>query len=365
MQAESKAKFYLGWADFIKIVCFLSCIFIGLPYLRRMKQKIIIAVITMACVLHAGGTIPAEDRTMRAEADLFLSNLPVGLQAGQKAAIEKAIVGDCSELHRVRSSRNVGMELSVGVQARYVADNLRLYEPERRSDEALPLLIYLHGGGWTFGSINSCARFCDAMAATGRMKVLAVDYRLAPEYPYPCGLRDCEAALDWAVVRADELGIDPSRIVVGGDSSGGNLALATALNRPGVASGLLLFYPVVIAEADGSESWRKYGTGLGLDADLMETFNRAYAGCGSAADTRISVGLASDEELLRLPPILLIAAGRDILCDQGRTFADRFKHGGITRIEFPEAVHLFITVPGQSAAFRLATEYASHFVAPE
>ena len=137
-----------------------------------------------------------------------------------------------------------------------------------RASQNLPQLLYLHGGGWTFGSINSCGRFCDAQAASGKMRVIALDYRLAPEHPYPEGLDDCVSAVNYIIDHAAELHIDANHITIGGDSSGGNLALATALSETccGKIESLLLFYPVTKAFDDGSESWQQYSKGFGLDA---------------------------------------------------------------------------------------------------
>lgn len=199
----------------------------------------------------------------------------------------------------------------------------------------------------------------------GGVNVLAVDYRLAPEYPYPVPLDDCEAAIRLALEKAGEWGCSPKRIIVGGDSSGGNLAIASAMRMgEGDVSGLLLFYPVTKAWNDGSRSWLKYGKGFGLDGDLMEAFNRSYISPERARDAEISPMCADDEALRRLPRTLLIAAGRDILADQGKEFVKRIKALGVdaTRIEFPEAVHLFITVPGQDAAFKEAVDKTIRFL---
>lgn len=159
------------------------------------------------------------------------------------------------------------------------------------------------------------------------------------------------------------LGIDASRISAGGDSSGGNLALAVALSDEcrGALESLVLFYPVTKAFADGSESWRRYGSGYGLDADLMEAFNRAYLGGTDSENHAVSVGLCSGEQLRRLPRTLLVAAGRDILRDQGCELAEK-SGGRIERVEFPDAVHLFITVPGQDEAFRKAVDLTYEFI---
>lgn len=304
-------------------------------------------------------------RAMREEADAFLRAMPQGLQADQARAVTRAIEGDDTALRAVRAARNQPPTLSANVAVRELSATLRLYEPVGTEEgRPLPLLIYLHGGGWTFGSINSCGRFCDAMAATGRVKVLAVDYRLAPEHPYPCGYRDCVEAVKYALARAAELGIDPGRIVVGGDSAGGNLAVATALDPEcvGKIEALVLFYPVTRAFADGSASWERYGEGYALDTALMNRFNRAYAPRIPSGDSRIDVGLASAEELAVLPRTLLVAAGRDILRDQGLEFARRLPAGKARRVEFPGAVHLFITVPGQETAFRRSVTLATDFI---
>lgn len=316
--------------------------------------------VAFAATAAVGG---AADSVMRRQADGFLQALPDGLQQTQTLAVEKAIAGDNAALMAVRNSRDTRQTLSENVGVRQLSESLRLYEPSG-VDGRLPLLVYFHGGGWTFGSLNSCcARFCDAVAAMGGVKVLAVDYRLAPEHPFPCGLHDCCDAVAYARDNAALLGIDASRISAGGDSSGGNLALAVALSDEcrGALESIVLFYPVTKAFADGSESWRKYGSGYGLDADLMEAFNRAYLGGTDSENHAVSVGLCSGEQLRRLPRTLLVAAGRDILRDQGCELAEK-SGGRIERVEFPDAVHLFITVPGQDEAFRKAVDLTYEFI---
>ncbi|MGN1354167.1 MAG: alpha/beta hydrolase [Alloprevotella sp.] len=304
-------------------------------------------------------------RTMRQQADDFLQAMPAGLQQRQTDAIVAAINGDNTALMAVRNARNTPPQPDKSVATRMLTPTLRLYEPVNSNQEPLPVLVYLHGGGWTFGSLNSCGRFCNAMAATGRLKVVAVDYRLAPEYPFPEGLDDCVAAVEFVKAHAKEWGIDTARIVVGGDSSGGNLALATALTDRlrGCVESLVLFYPVTKAFADGSDSWRKFGKGYGLDADIMEAFNRAYTLTTDPRHPAVSIALVPDESLSALPRTLIVSAGRDILCDQGRELAKRMGSKA-TRIVFADAVHLFITVPGQDEAFVQAVRCAADFIAP-
>ena len=304
------------------------------------------------------------ERQMRAEADAFLAAMPAGLQHRQAGAVLKAMAGDVAALTAVRHSRNTPPPCPDNVASRMIAPNMRIYEPRGCGHRRLPALLYLHGGGWTFGSINSCGRFCNAMAASGLMRVIALDYRLAPEHPFPAGLNDCTAAVNHIAGHAGSLMIDAGRITVGGDSSGGNLALATAMSeqcRAQVES-LLLFYPVTKAMPDGSESWQRYGSGYGLDAELMEAFNRAYALNADAAQPAVSPGLCSPSELSRLPRTLIVAAERDILRDQGAELA-RLIGRKARRVEYGGAVHLFITVPGQDTAFRRAVSDSLAFTA--
>ena len=301
----------------------------------------------------------------RAEADRFLAGMPEGLQDRQNDAILAALAGDTAPLTAVRSARNTPAELPAGVTARDVGEGLRLYLPATPPQESLPLLVYLHGGGWTIGSINSCARYCIALAERG-VAVLAVDYRLAPEYPYPVPLNDCADAVETAFRCAKEWGVDPGRISVGGDSSGGNLALAVALRKPSRLSSLVVFYPVVRAWNDGSQSWLRYRGGMALDGKIMETFNRSYIQ-DTEQCAEISPALAADDALRMLPPILMVAAERDILYDQGRDFAQRVSALGV-RVEhhtFRGAVHLFITVAGQEAAFRAAVDRSARWLLGE
>ncbi len=123
---------------------------------------------------------------------------PTGYRNNRPKPYCKPYKGDTVPLTRIRASRNIPTPLPTDVNAIYITPALRLYTPVKKNQSPLPLLIYLHGGGWTFGSINSCARFCQTLAATGNVIVLAVDYRLAPEHPFPDGLEDCIRAVKLA-----------------------------------------------------------------------------------------------------------------------------------------------------------------------
>lgn len=316
--------------------------------------------------------------TMHTEAADFIANMPYGLQDRQNDAIRKAMSGDFSALKEVRNARNQKQETPHGVKAIDLNAIYRLYTPDT-PNPARRLLIYLHGGGWCFGSINSCASFCSALAKEADIAVLAVDYPLAPEHPYPEALNCCMAALRYAAANASELGIDPDLISIGGDSAGGNLALATAVGLilaqklpeeksvcatlPKINS-LILFYPVVKVWNDNSESWKLYETGYGLDGKIMETFNEAYAGDNDPQSPLISPYTTSANHLASLPPTLIINADKDILKDQGNDMFLKMKAAGadIQREVLYGTTHLFITVPGQSSAFRRAVRLTKDFL---
>lgn len=317
-------------------------------------------------------------QSMETEAREFISNLPSGLQHKQEQAVRAAINGDFSALNEVRSSRNTPSELPEGVSSENINGKYRLYVPKGMARKA-PLLIYLHGGGWCFGSINSCSRFCASLAKEAEIAVLAVEYPLAPEHPYPAALNACIEALTYAVDNALELGIDPNLISIGGDSAGGNLALATALRMiyteeqlkdtpylamlPKIKS-LVLFYPVVKAWNDGSDSWKEYESGYGLDGKIMEAFNEAYVEGNDPQLPLISPYNAASTHLSKLPPTLIVNADHDILKDQGEAMYDRLKEAGVEaeRVVLPGTTHLFITVAGQPSAFNKSVALAKEFL---
>lgn len=328
-------------------------------------RKIYLSLRFSSCLSyrHLYSTTQEEDKKMAEETTSFLKNMPAGLQEYQAEAIRKAIEGDYTTLDDVRNKRNQPARLSSNVSTRMLTPTLCLYEPKEKKNKKLPLLIYLHGGGWTFGSINSCGSFCNAVADSGCAKVLAVNYRLAPEHPYPAAVEDCIEAIKYAYEHIHELNISKEHISIGGDSSGGNLALASVLNveHTYFIRSLILFYPVTKAFDDKSLSWKTYGKGYGLDANIMQEFNRSYTQGQNINNPLISVALCKKEKLKKIPHTLLITAGKDILHDQGYEFAINNKKL-ITYVNFPQSTHLFITVPGQNEAFKKAVNLTIKFL---
>lgn len=223
----------------------------------------------------------------------------------------------------------------------------RLYRPlSSAPDDVLPLLIYLHGGGWCVGDVASYDSLCRELANASGCAVLSVDYRLAPEHPFPAAVLDARFAFDWAVGHADLLGIDAGRIALGGDSAGGNLSIVTALALREAALQprlLLLVYPSTeILSARPSRT--RYAEGFMLDRGTLEWFFERYLPGGETEDWRASPMRA--QSLAGLPPMLMITAECDPLIDDCVAFAERARTEGVelSYHEMAGLVHGFLTL---------------------
>ena len=207
----------------------------------------------------------------------------------------------------------------------------RAYTPRDAREGALPLLVWLHGGGWVAGDLDNHDATCRALANASGCKIVAIDYRLAPEHKFPAGLDDCYAATRWLATHGDSLGIDPRRIAIAGDSAGGNLAAAVTLmarDRGGpVLAFQLLVYPVTHHAFD-TPSYRQYGDGYLLTAEGMRwNWNHYLPDAAAGLDPLASPLLAPD--LRSLPPALVIVAECDPLCDESEAYARRLADAGV------------------------------------
>ena len=227
---------------------------------------------------------------------------------------------------------------------------VRLYRPEHAAPEAkLPALVFAHGGGWVFGNLDSHDVLCAQLAIEAGIAVFAIDYRLAPEARFPGAFEDVVAGLQWVAANGASVGIDSSRLAIGGDSAGGNLAAAVAIwardhNGPKLRLQLLA-YPVTDAVAR-LESYRLFFDGYGLNAPTMEWFYDHYTPDKAKRDDwRISPLRA--KSLAGLPPALVVTAGYDVLRDEGRAYAWRLqKEGTVTDlVEFGGMLHGFLSSP--------------------
>ena len=223
---------------------------------------------------------------------------------------------------------------------------MRMYRPVK--GETLPALVYFHGGGWTIGDLDTHDVLCRSLAVGARCVVFSVDYRLAPEYPFPAAVDDCFAATRHVAHNAAQLKI--SGIAVGGDSAGGNLAASVALlardaGGPALAFQLLI-YPATDQRME-TASLERNGQGYLLTRDSMHYFRRNYLpNERDWNDWRASPLLAKNHA--NLPPALVITAGYDPLLDEGRAYADKLRAAGVKVAyrEFADMVHGFILFGG-------------------
>ncbi len=234
----------------------------------------------------------------------------------------------------------------------------RFYEPPGLGLERRPLIVYFHGGGWAIGDLDTCDGVCRFLALKVPATVLSVDYRLAPEHPFPAAVEDALAAFRWAAKDNTRLGVDPDRIAVAGDSAGGNLAAAASLlARDGggpIPAMQALIYPITDA-IGGQRSREEFAKGFLLSKADMDWYERHYLPPGSDhADPRVSVLRADD--LSGLPPAYVTTAGFDPLRDEGEAYAERMRDAGVpvTLRRHPGLTHSFANMTAISSTARAA-----------
>lgn len=220
----------------------------------------------------------------------------------------------------------------------------RLWAPSH--DACLPVLLYLHGGGFVVGGIDTCEGMCRRIAHQSGAAVVAIDYRLAPEHPFPAGLDDAFAALQWLATEGVSQGLDPSRIAVGGDSAGGTLSATVALmaRDAGLTLALqVLFYPSVEPSAT-TESYKAFSKNLMLDENLMRWFESQARGQGFQSDWRREPMLAASHQ--GVAPAWIGLAECDPLADEGRKYAKVLQDAGVPvqLTVWPGVVHDFINM---------------------
>ena len=217
----------------------------------------------------------------------------------------------------------------------------RLYRPN--ADKNLGLLVYYHGGGWVIGGLDSHDATCRSLANRMGHAVLSVDYRLAPENPFPAAVEDAMCSLRWAYENASELGINPDRIAVGGDSAGGNLAAIVSQQRPVPLVFQLLIYPATDMTAS-FPSQVENAAGPVLTRQAMDWFTNHYMPAGAdLKDPLASPHFAPDSLLKGAPPALIITAELDPLRDEGEEYGRRLIANGVTAsvVRFNGMFHSF------------------------
>jgi acetyl esterase len=228
---------------------------------------------------------------------------------------------------------------SIPTRAGQVA--VRLHRALDRS-RPQPGVVYLHGGGWIAGGLASCEVLCDRIASLTGATVVSVDYRLAPEHPFPHGLQDCHDVVTWLRSEGRTLDLDPSRLAVVGESAGGNLAAAVTLLDRGSTPPLraqVLVYPAL--DATGSSDYVRHFRGPGLSRRESRQLVALYAQGVDEADPLISPLLADDHS--GLPPALVLTGGADLLAAEGEAYVRALTASGTEAelLHLPRAPHAF------------------------
>jgi len=226
---------------------------------------------------------------------------------------------------------------------------LRVYTPEGAGP--FPVLVYFHGGGYVLGNLDMVDSICRTLANAVECVVVSVEYRLAPEYKFPAAVEDGYAATMWAWENAAAINGDVSRIAIGGESAGGNLAAVVALmardrSQPSLIYQLLI-YPIANHTSLSTESRRLYGENYFLTTDSIEWFAKQYLPAGSDSTNAYASPLLA-EDLTNLPPGLIITAEYDPLRDEGEAYGDRLQKAGVAVkvSRYPGTIHGFINLAG-------------------
>ena len=227
---------------------------------------------------------------------------------------------------------------------------LRIYRPDAQGE--LPLLLYVHGGGFVIGDLETHDKVCRTLCHEVAAVVVAVDYRLAPEHPFPAAVDDVTRALRWVAGHARELGADPSRIAVAGDSAGAHLCAVAALReRQAIALRAVgLIYPVAQHYSEPSPSMAENGEGKFLTTGVIKWFIDAYLGGRSDLARHPEVALLHSHLLGALPPTWVATMGHDPLRDEGHALAKCIAQAGVAteHRHYPGAIHACIHFTGVS-----------------
>jgi acetyl esterase len=212
----------------------------------------------------------------------------------------------------------------------------------------LPVIVYIHGDGWVFGSLQTHERLMRELAVGTHAAVVFPEYRLSPEANYPTAVEECYSVVQWVVECGREHGLDPERLAVAGDNVGGNMTAAVTLlsrERGGPVIQLqLLFYPVTDASFD-TGSYHQFAKGYHLRRNAMMWYWDQYTRhAGERNEITASPLRASIEQLKRLPPALIITAEADVLRDEGEAYANKLREAGVrvTAVRFQGTIHDFM-----------------------
>ncbi|WP_433463523.1 alpha/beta hydrolase [Spirillospora sp. CA-128828] len=231
-----------------------------------------------------------------------------------------------------------------------------LYWPD--GDGPHPVLIWIHGGGWVLGSAAASDTTARELCQRAGCLVVNVDYRLAPEHPFPAAVEDVITTAKWVSANIDSLSGDPSKMAVGGDSAGGTLSAVLAAQLPEIFALQVLVYPAT--DLTGSHpSIQENGEGLLLTKAAIDWFTGHYLRSGAdPRDPRVSPLYTDAATLAAAPPALVITAGNDPLRDEGEAYANRLREAGVTveHVRYADQIHAFFVMPAAIPAAKDALQ---------
>jgi len=322
------------------------------PALEAATLQAVLALPRPVQRLFAGAPVVRDGLTLSLETQLML-RLD---QLARVPVVEELPVAE-GRREIVHQARLVGGRPPIGAVRRLLVDGAegelaaRLYVPRSRlGTHPLPTLLFLHGGGWVYGDLDSHDACCRFLAEQSGVQVLAVDYRLAPEHPLPAAVEDARAAFRWLVKNADEVGADPDRLAVGGDSAGGNLAALVALTAAEEGLPLqaqLLVYPAT--DFSGRSRSRKlFSEGFFLTDRFMVQCEDWYLPHGHPRTDPVASVLLTEPFPDGIAPAHVVTAGFDPLRDEGEQYADALAGHGVpvTRTRYSSMIHGFFNIVG-------------------
>ncbi len=242
--------------------------------------------------------------------------------------------------------------------------NARLYRPE---PGLLPTVVFFHGGGFLTGDLETHDLLCRRLASAAKASVFAVDYRLAPECPFPAAVDDAKAATEWWLVHGTQWGVDSNRLAVCGDSAGGNLAAVTALHLRAQAEPRLkaevLLYPIADCRA-ASPSYHTFASGYSLTADGMRRYLEQYLGGPALKLHPDASPLLATQPAWAASKALVVLAKCDVLRDEGHAYAEALRRAGVevTVSEYERVIHGFLQLPGLLPQARLGLKEVGRFL---